>query len=1088
MAESSSDSDTSHRNRIRGRGPLKATHIRPRTNGSAEITKKIDTLAHTLQDTSQNLRNVDQMLGKYREYTGEQVDSMAALRENLEQSVDQLRSQRLRRNLGARSSSLSTLHTSDLDGETSAETHRHFPTSPLRDYGHSLDTRRRRSRSATVRFIDELDPPDQFHSLHQSLRDLSNDQLRLGEDLNTEITRRNRSEIETRTALKELSSRMAETQRQETVTDRVERRLQEIEKEMRTERQLVERRQDFSGQISAQLQEALRKRDSASTDMEDIMKTRLLKAESEKNLVEQELGRTRRRLDQSEGGRDALHYQIDELRSQLLKSEKDRIHLQQQMSQATLEHQGRREEGQEERKTRAASERAELEKQDLEKQILELKAQMRCSAALSEVEELRRTIEQKDREKAQLATHIEVLASDLEKREDQQLKMLTKLKEIQSSYENCESDRQRVELHIEELMTELKESGKEANRYLTQMKQAEQAKLECEKKMENFKVKAQDSIRHWKNKYRKVELDLEKQKEATDQLMERSNQMVKEKDDMNNKLLSTLHQMEILRKELSDIISKRAQQEEIIHQKDMELNETKGQQLGLEREVRDVREAAKRLETEMQKDNLLHTQLQDENHRLEEEILVISQRYEKAKSALHEMQGVIKNLSAIRADLTNKLAEEERSKKELQYNFADLLSKHESTQGEITSVNRQLKIEREAHQREVADLKLEIQNLKTKQERSIQEMLRNFKKEKEELENSNRTIKAEQADDRNLVKSQHRQLEKMKIECDKLSEALTRSEEENTKLKRKCLLIKQELEDKSDQVSSSDDHMRRMEETVLKLKDQVSRLETEQDSILHMIGKEVEGACEILSRDSAEKFKALSFSAGLSRDPHRWLAEIKTKLQWLCQEVKEREGKERKLRRQLVQSKEQLKNLTLNKDSESQLFIEQITKQEQLLEGIHKEKRELLEKVRRQDEEMRALQDRIVDLETSTRVALDHLESVPEKLSLLEDFRDLEESQRQRGMIEERYAKYKEIVGSLQQQLEDSKRRIQEYKDEKMDASARSFRLANFSSSLRGQNSFFSSSLLSDAGYADREKRMNFTLNGEETDSTNQAL
>lgn len=39
------------------------------------------------------------------------------------------------------------------------------------------------------------------------------------------------------------------------VSDRVERRLQEIEREMRTERELVERRQDQLGLISLQLQE-----------------------------------------------------------------------------------------------------------------------------------------------------------------------------------------------------------------------------------------------------------------------------------------------------------------------------------------------------------------------------------------------------------------------------------------------------------------------------------------------------------------------------------------------------------------------------------------------------------------------------------------------------------------------------------------------------------------------------------------------------------------------------------------------------------------------------------------------------------------
>ncbi|NXP40836.1 CE128 protein, partial [Leiothrix lutea] len=64
----------------------------------------------------------------------------------------------------------------------------------------------------------------------------------------------------------------------------------------------------------------------------------------------------------------------------------------------------------------------------------------------------------------------------------------------------------------------------------------------------------------------------------------------------------------------------------------------------------------------------------------------------------------------------------------------------------------------------------------------------------------------------------------------------------------------------------------------------------------------------------------------------------------------------------------------------------------------------------------------------STRVALNHLESVPEKLSLLEDCKDTTESHCRREMIEERYLKYKDIVSSLQQQLEDSKQRVRQLK------------------------------------------------------------
>lgn len=51
-------------------------------------------------------------------------------------------------------------------------------------------------------------------------------------------------------------------------------------------------------------------------------------------------------------------------------------------------------------------------------------------------------------------------------------------------------------------------------------------------------------------------------------------------------------------------------------------------------------------------------------------------------------------------------------------------------------------------------------------------------------------------EEKNIVKAQCRQLEKIKVECDKLTEELNQNEEENIKLKRKCEFVKQELEKK----------------------------------------------------------------------------------------------------------------------------------------------------------------------------------------------------------------------------------------------------------------------------------------------------
>ncbi|XP_074004507.1 centrosomal protein of 128 kDa [Numenius arquata] len=1087
MADSSSDSDNFLRGRVGRRPPLRASHNRARNYGAEEVTEKIHTLANTLQDTNRNLRHVDHLLGQYREHNKEQTEAIATLKETLEQSIGQFRSQRLTRNTGMRSASLSSLYPSDLDGDGVSGNRYFTPTSPLRDYGDSQGNKHRRSRSASVRFVNEADNLDKLHSFHQSLRDLSSEQVRLGDDISRELSRRNRTDAELRKTLEELSEKVTESQKHETVSERVERRLQEIEQEMRAERQLVERRQDQLGHMSLQLQQALRKQDAKADETEELMKNKLVKYESEKNQLEQELEQSRKKLNESESSREALLRQIEDLRSQLLRAEDDRVELQHQISHVASCRQSFQDVQDDDRRIRTVVERHEREKQELEKHILELKAKLNHNAVMSEVEELKRCIERKDKEKAQLVMHIQVLTSDLENREKQQEKILDQLKEIQSCYKTCEDGRRQTELQSAELAQQVEDSTKEAERYLAELKHSEALRLEIEKKREDLKVRAQETIRQWKLKCKKLDREVEKQNETINQLMDKNNQALKEKDDLRSQLLSAIHQIENLRKELNEVLTKRAQQEELLHCKEVKLNEMKSHQESLEEEIKEFQGTVKKLENELKKQVFLQNQMQAEKKHLETELATSNLIHKKDQEKLLEMQADVKNLSSVRVELTNRIAEEEKVKKELHKSLSDLQKQQKSKHEEITSANRQLKMEREVHQQELADLRSELRNVKIKHEQNVQELMKLLKQEKDDAETQLRMLKMELVEEKNIVKTQSRQLEKIKNECDKLTEELTQNEEENIKLRRKCELVKQELEKKDKQISNEEDHLRRMDEARLQFKDQLRHLEIEQESILTMIGSEIDAACEIFSRDSMEKFKAVSLTPMVLNDPHRWLAETKTKLQWLCEEVKERESKEKKLRCYLQQSREQLKHFTQMRETEHQSLYKQIKKQEKLLEEVHREKRELLEKTLRREEEMGALQDRIMALEVSTRVALDHLESVPEKLSLLEDFKDIGESHCRREMIEERYMKYKEIVSSLQQQLEDSKQRVQQFKDVKMDAEISDIEVAAPSSSWQTQNSFLSSSLLSDSGSL-RKRMVPFDKSGTKEDSVNVAV
>ncbi|KAF6129292.1 centrosomal protein 128 [Phyllostomus discolor] len=1059
MAESSSDSDHFRSRDRLSRWAARSVHRELGNRPALDVTEKVNSITSTLQDTSRNLRQVDQMLGQYREYSNGQAGAIEHLKESLEQSVGQLRSQRLLRSSGGRSVSVTSLSASDFDGGTVTESHRFPPTSPLKDYGDQQGSKRIRSR-AGVRFVRETDDMGQLHAFHQSLRDLSSEQVRLGDDFNREIARRSRSDAETKRALERLSEKLSETQKQEMVSDRVERRLQEIEREMRTERELVERRQDQLGLISLQLQEALKKQEAKAHEDEGVVKNKLRQTETEKS-------------------------QVEELRTQLMKAEGDRKGLQHQVSQISLQQPNQQDEQGDDWRFRRGIER---EKEGLEKQMSDLRAQLNLSALASELEEVKRCVERKDKEKAHLAAQIENLTCELDNKEKQQLEMLDQLQEIQKHFETCDARRKHADLQISELTQHAEDATKQAEQYLLDFQQSEALRQEAEKRREELKLKAQESIRQWKLKHKKLERALEKQSETLDQLTDKNNQILKEKDELKSQLYAALQQIENLRKELNEVITKRALQEEELHCKEQKLSDVKAHQADLELEVKGNLDTIHRLETELQKQSTNQSQMKVEKAHLEEEIAELKKSQAKDKAQLLEMQEAIKDLSAIRADLANKLAEEQRARKEVLKNLSDLKTQAESKDEETATIIAQLKLERDVHQRELEDLTSSLQSVKTKHEQNIQELMKHFKKEKSEAENHIRTLKAESLEDKNTAKVHLCQLEKLRAQCDRLTEELTQNENENKKLKLKYQSLKDQLEEKEKHISTEEEHLRRMEEARLQLKDQLLCLETEQESILGVIGKEIDAACKTFSRESMEKLKVFSSGSDINYDPHRWLAESKTKLQWLCEELKERENREKSLRHELTLCRQQLRNLTENKESELQSLFDQIERQEQLLEEIHREKRDLLEESHRKDEEMESLQpklqfnlppweddsqtavknesearmeekaDRVNVLETSTRVALDHLESVPEKLSLLEDFKGFRDSHSLSERIDGRYSKYRGHRESLRQHRDDPKYRIRSFKDDQTFAdSSHAHHGLDHSSSWQDRSHFLSS-------------------------------
>ncbi|KAF5922942.1 hypothetical protein HPG69_013287 [Diceros bicornis minor] len=389
------------------------------------------------------------------------------------------------------------------------------------------------------------------------------------------------------------------------------------------------------------------------------------------------------------------------------------------------------------------------------------------------------------------------LTCELENREKQQLQMLDQLKEIQNHFETCEAKHKHADLQISELTHHAEDATKQAEQYLMEFQQSEALRQEAEKRREELKLKAQESIRQWKLKHKKLERALEKQSETLDQLTDKNNQILKEKEELKNQLYAALQQIENLRKELNEVLTKRALQEEELHCKEQKLSDVKAHQADLELEVKDSLETINRLESELKKQSKCQSQMKTEKAHLEEEIAELKKSQAKDKAQLLEMQEAVKDLSAIRADLANKLAEEQKARKEVLKNLSDLQTQAKSRDEETATIITQLKLERDVHQRELEDLTSSLQSVKTKHEQNIQELMKHFKKEKSEAEDHIRTLKAESLEDKNMANMHRCQLEKLKSQCDRLTEELTQNENENKKLKLKYQCLKDQLEEKN---------------------------------------------------------------------------------------------------------------------------------------------------------------------------------------------------------------------------------------------------------------------------------------------------
>uniref|UniRef100_A0A8C2X4D8 Centrosomal protein 128 n=1 Tax=Cyclopterus lumpus TaxID=8103 RepID=A0A8C2X4D8_CYCLU len=608
------------------------------------------------------------------------------------------------------------------------------------------------------------------------------------------------------------------------------------------------------------------------------------------------------------------------------------------------------------------------------KEVVELRAQLHAASVVSEVEELKRTLDRKEKERLQLSFQVEVCMGEANE--------CTLLYYIRSSFQSQgQAERRETEALLQE----------------------------STRSRDELKTRAQEAVRQWRAKCRRLQKELEEAQVQTS---------AGPWQEAGGIALS--QQTEAARRELAEILGRLAQREEELHRKDVDLSETRQRQLSLDQEENEHLTA---LGEETQHLAAAQTRLREENQRLEEQADTQARRCQRDQDTQAELQAALKQRTSAHAQLIQRLAEEENSKQKLQKGSLELQAKLTAVQEERAALGQQLQLERAVHQTELDSNKAMMEDSRTKKYSLI---FSGYCPCPMAL-NSPFLRQADAASDKELCGALRIKLDRMKDECDKLAAQLSTKDEAYALSHRKYQLLKQELDDKV----RSGERRRASESELVKLEEKVLRMEAEREAVLTSMGEELDAACRSLAKNGEDKLQVFGFVCCVGFKLHSAIVIQNTKIRWLCEEVRECTTREQRLKKQQQHTRDQLKALRQSRDSEQMALLQRLDQQEKLLHSLDTEKRELLERSRRKEEEMRSLQVSILYLYQSlsnTRIALDHLESIPEKQCLMENFKDLEESQQQREMLEQRYSKYKEIVWDLQHQLDESRRRIQEHR------------------------------------------------------------
>ncbi|XP_071962435.1 centrosomal protein of 128 kDa-like [Antedon mediterranea] len=1003
---------------------------RQRVSSSSSVGgDRVEKLTSTLRDTDRNLYSVDHMLNTYRGSSNQQLSAINRLRDSLSKTTKQLRDERLAAAAETRGSR-GPMRSSDLEDDQ----RRYQPTTPLRDYKNpGTSSHRKQRKRPSVRFDEDL---DEIHEIHQTVRDLSSDQHRLGRELNEEVQRRLQSETEHKRNLESLSSSFRHTLKEESSSDRVEKRLRDIQDELRQDRLRKEHKDrpiNRGDAMSLQLREAIQTQRSVQKEEDNETSKRFLQNESQRQKLGLELDETKQKLNQTQGVNTALKEQINTLQLQLDKADQERNQLGTKLKsfmeaaedESRHSARGRRNIGHEE------IDRDSYERLRMEKEIDKLRLEMAQTTGAKDIEECKRELKRTQRQRDQLAENLETYNRELEAKEKHLRKILTQLRDISDRYDDSERQRMVVLTQFEELQSRLHDVMREKDSNSGKIKDSEKLLEQSEKRREDFKVRAQEAIRQWKNKSKNLERENNQYRHSTEQMKQQKESLLKENETLRTQNTTAVQRMENIHREMNSILEKRAEQDEQVRLKDVKISEMTSVQLDLDRELKETRSFLDKLDGELQTQQARQSALMEEKMRLEDELTNIRSDFTQAQKQISRQHVEIRELSLQKAEYGGKLSEEISKRQEFEGKIRSVQHEEEMAREKLANLSQQLKEERSLHAENVKAFQEDLQDAKSHEERRIQELVIKMRKDRADTDAEIQAFKIELKEEQSISQSAKKQLDKSKLIIDDLTEKLSKAEDENNKLKMHYDRMRQRYEEQAQLTQLGESRLTKLERRYQDLQDKSRDQSVDYDSALSSIGNDIDTVVHILSKDVGDPYATIqSPKKDFKFQPQKWLTSYRNKLRWVNDELKQQLKNEKHLRQDLNHSRGDIDEAVKTLREEKEVFNLEIDRHSKALDELRLERKKLEHDNLRKTEMMQSLEKQVVSLENhigkNTSIPMRSSELLPERDSV--SFKSIDDENNQikvlhneRDIINERYQKYRSTVDSLQQQLENAK-------------------------------------------------------------------